>query len=261
MELADAIHQARELQIQERPDEALQLLLAAAEEHDDEDLWFEIAAFYADRGMRRPDVLALADFAEADKWAELPLASAGRAAVLVRREDFGAAEALTTQALELDPELPAAYLALGLLRLRQGQNGKAIEVLAKAIDLQPRYGEAYALLAEALIADGKKEFAQKVMADAAKMCPLDDKFLVALSRSYVAEEEFAKATRALEQATIHNRENADAWRGLAWLAARDGDEPRIQEALDRAAALDRDATLAWIAQESVKLPALNAFVK
>lgn len=260
MDLADAILRARELQIQGQAEEALQLLLSAAEEHEDEDLWFEIATFYAERALNRPDALALADFAEADKWAELPITLAGKACILARRGELVEAETLTTQVLEMDPEYWVAHLALGELRFRQGRRPEAAEALAKAIDLHPAFAEAYLKLAEVLIAEGKKDFAQQVLTDARKKCEWNDRLLVALSELYVEEADYAKARRALEQATTQNAENAEAWRRLAWLAARDDNETRMREALERAASLDRDATLAWVAREGEQLPALKTFV-
>jgi len=261
VDLADAIQQARELQDHQRYDEAIQILLAASQEHEDEDLWFEIAAFYAERGSRRPDALALADFDEADKWADSPVSRLGRAGILARRGDFDAAETLVKEVLEADPEFPTAYGILGQVRTLQKRYGEAIEALAKALELSPRYAGAYAQMAYALKADGKKDLAQKTLAEGSKRCPGDEGLLVSLAHSYMEQEDFAKARRALDQAVTFNRENAEAWRLLGWIAAKDGDELRMHESLDRAAALDRDTTLAWVAQEAVKLPVLNAFVK
>lgn len=261
MDLADAIHQARELQDRQRYDEAIELLLAAAETHEDEDLWFEIAAFYADRGFRRPDALALADFDEADKWADVPTSRLGRAGILARRGELDAAEALIRQVLDDDPELPAAQGALAHVRILQGRHREAVDTLSKAVDLSPHYAEAYAMLADALNALGETGLAQKALAEGAKNCPGHEGLLVSLACSYVAEGDEDKARRALDQAVLINRENAEAWRLLGWLAAKRGSELEMHQALDRAVALDRDATLAWLATESLRLPELNAFGK
>jgi tetratricopeptide (TPR) repeat protein len=261
VDLADAIQQARELQDQQRYDEAIQILLKAAGEHEDEDLWFEIAAFYADRGFRRPDALALADFDEADKWADLPVSRLGRAGILARRGEFEPGEALVKEVLEADPEFAGAYGALAQVRLLQKRYGEAIDVLAKALELNPRYAEAYALLAEALRAEGKLDLARTALADGAKRCPGHEGLLVSLAHSYMEAEDFAKARRALDQAVTLNSENVEAWRLLGWIAAKDGDELRMSESLDRAAALDPDATMAWVTREAEKLPALGAFLK
>lgn len=261
MGVVDAIHRALELRLERRYDEAIDVLLAAAREHDDEDLHFEIAGHYAQRALLRPDELARADFDQADKWADLPLTRAGRALRAARAGEIDLAEALAADALEMDPELPMAHLARGAVRLRQGRADEAVDALARAADLQPTFGAAYGLLAEALAALGKPDFAAKALAEGLKHCPGDDALLVAVSRAYLAQEDFGKARRALEQATAANMENAEAWRGLAWIAAKDGDESRMFHALERAVEVDRSGTLAWIAKESATLPGLNAFEK
>ncbi len=263
MDLADAIHQARELQDKDRFEDALQLLLRASEEHEDEDLWFEIATLYFERGLRRPegpdaDDQAWADFDEADKWVDLPGTKAGRASILIRRKDFEKAEALVAEALDLDPDLAWSHGVLGRLRLRQGRFGEATESLAKAVELHPGYAAAWVLLGEALAAAGRKDFALKALTDGVKRCPVDDTLLVALAGMYREADDLDRAARALQQATTLNRFNASAWRGLAWIAVKRGDELAARQSIDKAIELDRDATLAWIAKESLTLPELNA---
>jgi Flp pilus assembly protein TadD len=140
----------------------------------------------------------------------------------------------------------------------QGRLEEAIGALAKAVDLKPGSGEAHALLAEALTSAGKADFAAKVLEDGLRIYAEDDRLLVVASRSYVATEDFGRARRALEVATQTNSENAEAWRGLAWVAAKEGDEDRMRQALERAVEVDREGTLAWIAKESLTLPGLNA---
>ena len=57
-----------------------------------------------------------------------------------------------------------------------------------------------------------------------------------------------------------NRENAEAWRLPRLVAAKDGDELAMHQSLDRATALDPEATLAWVRKESPELPALKVFL-
>jgi len=257
VDVVDAIHQALELQGRNRDDEALQILLAAAEQHEDEDLWGEIALSYTIRGFKRPDAQAQEDFTEAEKWAELPLTRVGLAGVAMRRKDFGRAEALVGEALEMDPELAEGRVFLGELRLHQGRVPEAVEILAKAVDVHP-YAGAYAVLAQALEAAGKPDFAAKAVAEGLKKFPMSDLLLLELARACVAAEDLEKARRVLEQAVTANDANAEAWRRLAWVAAKDGDESKMIESLDRASGIDREGTLAWIAKENLKLPEGNA---
>lgn len=261
MDVPDAIHQALELQLADRHDEAIEVLLAAAKEHEDEDLYFAIAGDYALRGMRRSHARATADFDEADKWAELPLTRAARAVEEARHGDPGKAEVLAAEALEMDPELPTGHQAVGAVRLRQGRLNEAVEALSRAVELGSGNGPAWALLVEALTAAGKPDFAAKALAEGLKRCPEDDRLLVTASRAYLDQDDVERARRALERAAARNFENADAWRGLAWIAAKsDQDEP-MRLALERAVEVDREGTLAWIAKESLTLPGLNAFGK
>jgi tetratricopeptide (TPR) repeat protein len=252
VDVVDAIHRALELQLERRHDEAIEILLAAAKEHDDEDLHFEIANHYAQRGLQRADAKAAADFDEADKWADLPLTKAGRAAMTARSGDLDRAEALSAEALEMDPELPMGHTARGVVRLRQGKAQEAVESLAKAVELGPGSGLAWALLTEALTAAGKPEFAAKAMAEGLRHCPADDRLLVVAARAYLAQEEVGRAKRALELAAEQNPENVDAWRGLASIAAKDGDENSMIRAVDRAMAIDREGTVAWMAKENLQ---------
>lgn len=258
MDVVDAIHQALELQGRNRDDEALQILLAAAEEHEDEDLWGEIALSYTIRGFKRPDPQAEADFIEAEKWAEMPLTRVGLAGVAMRRKEWERAETLVREALDMDPELADAQVFLGELRLHQGRVPEAVELLAKAVDLHPGFADAYAVLAQALEADGKPEFAAKALAEGLKKFPTYDRLLLLVARACVAAEDFEKAGRVLEQAVTANNANAEAWRRLAWVAAKTGDESKMIESLDRASGIDREGTLAWIAKENLKLPEGNA---
>ena len=257
MDLADAIDRARQLQDEDRPDEAIALLLAAAEEHEDENLRFEIASFYMIRGSRRHETPAMADFDEADKWADLTETRIGRASVLCRRGEHGRAEELLQEGLE--HEFPWAFVVLAQVRLAQSRVGDAKQAVGKALELDPKYGGAYAALADVLKAEGRADLAEQALEEGARKCPLDDRLLTALAGSYRVREDFERARRALEQAVLQNRENVWAWRDLAWVAAKGGDETRMRESLDRAVELDREGTLAWIANAQLTLPELDVF--
>jgi tetratricopeptide (TPR) repeat protein len=147
---------------------------------------------------------------------------------------------------------------LGELRLHQGRIPEAVEILAKVVDLHPKWSGAYAALAQALEAAGQREFAAKAVAEGLRHSPTDDRLLLEVARACVAAEDFEKARRVLEQAVAANDANAEAWRRLAWVAAKNGDESKMIESLDRASGIDREGTLAWIAKENLKLPEGNA---
>lgn len=253
MDVVDAVHRALELRLEKRHDEAIDVLLAAAEDHrDDEDLRLEIACEYAYRGMLRSRSRAIADFDEADKWAVLPLTRAARALETARSGELEKAEALSAEAIDMDPEMPAAHEARGAVRLKQGRIAEAVEALAKAVELGPGEGPAWALLTEALTAAGKPDFAAKAMAEGLRHCPADDRLLVAASRAYLAQDDVGRAKRALELATEQNADNVDAWRGLASIASKEGEESKMIHAVDRAMQLDRDGTVAWMAKENLQ---------
>ena len=261
MELVDAFTRAMELRLENRRDEELEVLLEAAKEHEDDQLWIEIAHWYAERGWRRPDVLAAADFAEADKWSELALTKAGLAGVYARRGEHDKAEAMVAAALALNPELPETCVARGEILCRQGSWVEAAEVLAQALKLDRKCARAYVLLAEVSAATGALQSVNKILDLGAKECDDDDGLLVALSARYEAQGDPERAARALNQAVEFNPENAEVWRRLARFAAIDQNGDRMREAMERALALDREGTLAWIAKESLTLPELNAFGK
>ena len=259
MDLADAIQRARDLQLDNRFDEALQVLLAASEEHEDDDLWLEIASFYSNRGSRRPEALAIADFDEADKWADLPETRIGRAWVLHRRGEHEQAEAMLQEGLE--HEFPRAFTVLAEIRVAQSRFGDAKVAIATALKLDPKHTTAYVVLADALTGEGRADLAAQALEEGFRKFAPDDRLLVALARSYRDREDFERAGRALQQAVIENRENLGAWRDLAWIAAKIGDEETMKRALESAAEIDREGTLAWIAKEKSTLPELDAFGK
>ena len=260
MDVADAIDRARQLQMDDRADEALELLLAAAKEHSDEDLNGEIALFYAERGWSRSDDEALADFQEARKWSDVPLARAGEAKVLLRRGEPGKAEQLLAELLELDPEEPHALLVLGELKLSQGAFEEAGERFGHLVQLAPQLGLAYLGLARALTGVGRVGEAHAALEAGIGQCPSDDALHVTLAASLTEAKEFDRAKGAWRRAAQINRMNPAAWRGVAGLAAETGDEVEMHRALDRAMELDADGTREWLTEASAKLPLINAYL-
>ncbi len=234
MDVADAVDRARRLLDEDKADEALEILLAAARENPCEDLDLEIASVYTERGFGRTGEPALADFAEARTWAELPLTLVGEAQVRILREELEQAEALLAQALEMDPELPPAKVLEGRIRLYRGNLAGAGEAFMTAVQLSPQYGDAYLGLAEALTRAERRKEAIEALAEGARQDPGNDVLLVAFAEALTGEKEYERARTAWRRATEINRFNAAAWRGLAAALARDGDETGSAQALSRA---------------------------
>ncbi len=249
MEVADAIDRARRLQEEGKADEALELLLEAAREHPCEDLDGEIALFYAERGLSRPDDEAEKDFEEAQSWHDLPLAVAGLARIALRRGDLERSEALAGRALEMDPEFPLALFAKGCLELKRGKAAAAAELLAKAVAGAPRFGEGYAVLSLALVQAGRLPEAEEALLRGMKECPGDDELLLAAGGFWRASNQPARARQAFRRAAEINRFNAEAWRCVARAASEEGDEVETHEALGRAMEIDPDGTRAWLEKE------------
>jgi len=262
VDVADAIDRARRLQDDGKADEALELLLAAAREHpDDEDLDAEVALFYTERGLRRPEAEALADFAEAQKWMELPITLAAEAGIRVRRGELEKAEGLLGQALEADPDLLEARVALGRLWMAKGDPARAAEVLGGSLKLWPGSPASLVGLAEALRDLGRKGEALVALREAAARCPGDDRVLAALGQACAEADDVGGAREAWTRAAQMNRTNVDAWRGAAWAAARSGDELEMHRALDRAIELDPDGTRAWLEKEKSAVPLLATYAR
>ncbi len=264
MDVADAIDRSRLLLEQGRSDEALQVLLETASGHpDDQDLRIEIALLYTERGLGRPpeeDDAALADFAEALRLSELPLALAGTAKVLTRRGDYEGAEGLLKRALEADPDLPEAHAQSGLNRIARGDPAGGVESLARALELAPGYGPAYVWLASALAVLGRPDEAHRVLLEGNRRNPVDDGILVELGWSFSERTgEGARARESWRRAAELNRLNANAWRGLAWGAAEAEDELEMTRALDRAMELDPEGTRAFLDRSVCRKPLLEKY--
>lgn len=262
MDVADAIDRSRLLLEQGRSDEALDLLRSAAGEHpDDEDLKGELALLYTERGLARPPQegdLALQDFAEALKHAELPLALVGTARVLTGRGDHGKAEEILGRALEADPELPEALAQMGLLKAVRGDFAAAAPLLTAALERAPAYGPGYVWLASALEGLGRAPEAHRALLEGLRHCPADDALLVAFGWSCARHSGDLKSARASwRRAAEINRRNAEAWKALAWGAAAAGDELEMTVALDRAAALDPEGTREFVERSRKDQPLLG----
>jgi tetratricopeptide (TPR) repeat protein len=241
VELVESIERSRELQRDGRHEEALQVLLDASREHQDEGLDLEIAAFYAERGwaqaedaelaayvtdgwagLARSNGRARADFEESLTWMELPQALAG----------LGSAESLD-RVLEREPAFALAAVLRGRLHLAAGDVAAAGERMMQAAQTAPDYPPAWAGLAEALAKAGRADEAVGALEEGLRHCPASDALWVRLARALGPE-----GRAAWIRATEINRLNADAWRGRAQAAADDGDEVEAARCLDRAAALD-----------------------
>lgn len=258
MDLAEAIDEARRRADEGRLDDALALLLGAAETHMDEGLDLEIASLYTERGLRRPDPAeALQDLEEALTWVELPITLAAIASLRIRRGEFDPAEALLAKALDIDPEMPEAVLALARLRLAQGRVEEAGERLAKAVQDEPRNGVAWLLLAEAMDRSGRPDDARAALQEGARHA-MDDLLLLALAHSYVAAREPEAALGPLRTLLSHRPENVDAWRELALAAALVGDELEMHRAYEQACRLDPQGSAAWLSTAKTTAPALSA---
>ncbi len=257
MDPVDAVLRARELAEERRWDEALTLLESAAREHPDDDLPHELACLHNERGLLRSDAKALGDFDAADRWVKLPLAKAGRAALLVRRDDLDGAEALVQQALGEDPELPEALLALAELRAQQNRTKEAFEAASKAA---PHLGSAVALLARLLESQNRVDDARKLLLSAHDKVPWDDRYLVALARVHEEQEAIDDARRVLRQAAELNPERAEASWALCLFELRQEREGAARQALLEAVARDPEGTQAWGALERPRVPALAALL-
>jgi tetratricopeptide (TPR) repeat protein len=266
VDVADAIDRSRLLLDQGRSDDALDLLRSAFQEHpDDEDLKGEIALLFTERGLARPPQegdLALQDFAEALKHAELPLALVGTAKVLTARGDHGKAEEILGRALEADPELPEALAQMGILRVSQGDFAAGAPLMAAALERAPAYGPGYLWLASALEGMGRPQDAHRALLEGLRHCPADDALLVGLGWSCARHtRDFGSARGSWRRATEINRHNAEAWKALAWGAAAAGDELEMTVALDRATALDPEGTREFLDRSRADQPLLGNYTR
>lgn len=252
MDVTEAIERSRDLQFEDRADEALQVLLEAAKQSPHEDLNAEIALFYAERAMSRmedPDA-ALKDLEASRRWAEVHVATIVEGMIRVGRKEYDRAEEIFSAVLENDPKDSSAWHGKGMIQNGRGDLAGAAHAFAKTLDLDATSSQTYCELAFVLRRLDKPDEAVKLLENGIRNCPQDDGVLLALADLWLERGRGKESRGAYRHATERNRANLDAWLGLARAAAHEGQELEMHQALDRAMKLDEPKTREWLAEKS-----------
>ncbi len=237
-DIADSVDQARSLLERHRYDDAIALLLQAAETHPDvEDLEIEIACAYCERGMERltrdERDGARSDLQESLTWATVVTALLGLGEVERRSGNLAHARHFFEEALAVDAEFYPAREALGIVKLAQGDAAGA-EADFRSVAETAKSPGAFVGLADALEALGRPDEARAALEVGVGTEPNSDLLLVGLAR----RSDPAAAIPLLRRATELNRFNFRGWFELLKACCAQNDPESAVESLDRCLDLD-----------------------
>lgn len=121
------------------------------------------------------------------------------------------------KAIRLDPKSPYSHKGLGIAYTQLRRYGDAIETLRKALELNPYYVDVRNDLGTALILSGKREEGKAEFL-AAYNDPTNPRPEITshnLANAYLEEKKYAEAANWFRTSLGRNKQNADAYLGLA----------------------------------------------
>lgn len=216
---AQALRALAHLVYKSDPEAAKQALIGAlrisAETADDRLLAAEIAEAaedddLAEQGYRR----AL----KADP--ESSAAMAGLAHLLTREKKYAEAEPLLQSALARDPDDPALNAQYAALLGAEGKPNQAVGALEKLHRLKPNDHDISRMLADGYAAAGDAQKADALYAELLAATPNDPDLESARGQVLIRERKYAEALNLLQNAVKTRQDDADAWGGIAFAAAK-----------------------------------------
>ena len=152
----------------------------------------------------------------------------GEALALFQQQDYPAALAKTTSALQKNPDSAAAWVLMGRLAMAcRGGFKTAVESFRKALDSRPGDVEIEVLLAEALLSLGRPREAGEALVRALRARPYHLPAMLALARLGEAARKPAEAEALLREAARRHPRAQEAARCLGDFLKRRG---RLEEA-------------------------------
>lgn len=175
---------------------------------------------------------------------ESPEAIAGLAHVLVREKKYSEAEPLLKSALTRDPDDPGLNAEYAALLGAEGRVGDAVPVLEKLHQLEPENRAVEKMLADSYGQAGETAKADALYAEMLAKTPNDTELESARGQVLIRERKYAEALILLQNAVKVRQDDADAWSGIAFAAAREHQPELSLQALGERAkfAADTPAT-------------------
>jgi tetratricopeptide (TPR) repeat protein len=155
-------------------------------------------------------------------------------AALGEQGQFGEAEQILLQVIDLTPTFAKPYEDLGTLLLQQGQAERAIALLEKATRLNPKEESAHFQLGKALAAVGRGQEADAAFERSFALSPT--RGMMAHAAEHHAAGRLEEAERLCRQVLQKEPRHVDALRMLGLIAAASGDLDEAEHLLRQALA-------------------------
>lgn len=152
-------------------------------------------------------------------------------------KEFDKAEATYLKAISLRPGDWSGYKALGLFHYRRAEYAKAIEQWERGASLTPDNAQVFVNLGAAYYFNGDLAGARKNLERALDLDPGRVSTLQNLGNLHYEVGEVDKAIEVWSRALKQNTRSYRLWGALASAYRRKGDQPRMREAVARAASL------------------------
>lgn len=150
-----------------------------------------------------------------------PEALAGLAHVLAREKKYSEAEPLLKSALTRDPDDPGLNAEYAALLGAEGHAGDAVPVLEKLHQIEPGNEAVAKMLADSYEQAGESEKADGLYAELLAKSPSDTELESARGQVLIREGKYAEALILLQNAVKVRQDDADAWGGIAFAAAKE----------------------------------------
>lgn len=171
-------------------------------------------------------------------------ATTGLAHVLMQEKKYSEAEPLLKSALTRDPDDPGLNAEYAALLGAEGRVGDAVPVLEKLHQLEPGNRAVTKMLADSYAQAGEAVKADGLYAELLAKSPNDAELESARGQVLIREGKYAEALILLQNAVKVRQDDAEAWGGIAFAAAKQHQPELTLQALEERAkfAADTPAT-------------------
>lgn len=143
-------------------------------------------------------------------------ATAGLAHLLIRQEQFAAAQPLVSAALQQHPNDPALNAEMAVILDGEGRKADALDVLRKLHTLEPANPDVTGMLADAEFQAGDLDAADTLYQQILAATPNDPDLLDSHGQILIRQQHFAEALAVFQKAAAARPGDVDAWSGIAF---------------------------------------------